>query len=837
MNFDFSDDQKTLREELRRMLQRESPPAKAREAIDQGLSHQADLWRHLVDVGATGLMLPEDSGGAGLGAMELCVAAEELGRQLAAVPYASTMYLATQALLLGASADQQAHWLPRVASGEVATLAGLEALDGSSAPQALAAQGEETSILRFQAGVLRGEASLVPDGSAAAWAVVRAHAADGSVCWVVAELDSSVTRRLLPTRDPSRPWAALHFNGTPAQALDAVVDLPAFEQRLRCRAAVLTAFEALGGADAALEMAAAYARERVAFGRAIGSYQGIKHKLADLYTANQLARVHAWYGAWALACDASAPHAALAEAAAAALVSCTRAYTRAAEEALHVHGGMGYTWEADCHLHVRRARQLAVWLGSDLQWASTLADSLVARKDAPQAHDAAGEPAVQPSASVDGRTANQDHAQGRQPLTQDSEVSMDFEDTPEEAAFRAECRVWLSVNAPLKSRPDQTFGGELDAAARMQAGRAWQARKAAAGFGAITWPQAFGGRGGTPMQEVIWRQEEGRFDVPTNAFAVSLGMVIPSLFVHASPEVREAHVGPALHGQHLWCQLLSEPGAGSDLGMVRTRAERLTEERDGRDGWLLHGQKVWTTLAQFADYGMVLARTDPSVPKFEGLTSFWIDMRSPGVTVRPIRQADGGAEFNEVFLDGVFVPDTQRVGAPGQGWKVTMTALMNERLSIGGVMPPELWRTAAGLMQRAVLNGRSALDDARLRERLAELYLQAQGLWLLQCRGLTALGRGKEPGPELSVAKIVGARTLLDFARLAIDLQGPRGVLTAAELGEGWELVDRLWFGASGMRIAGGTDEIVKNSVGERVLGLPPEPRTDKGVPFSQLVR
>ena len=806
MNFDFSDDQKALREELRRMLQRESPPAKAREAIDQGLSHQADLWRHLVEVGATGLMLPEDAGGAGLGAMELCVAAEELGRQLAAVPYASTMYLATQALLLGASAQQQAHWLPRVAAGEVATLAGL---DDASGP-------------RFEAGRLHGEAPLVPDGTSAAWAVVCAQSVDGAACWVVTPLDDSVTRRPLPTRDASRPWAALQFKGTPAQALEAVADGPAFEQRLRCRAAVLTAFEALGGADAALEMAAAYARERVAFGRAIGSYQGIKHKLADLYTANQLARVHAWYGAWALACDASVPHAALAEAAAAALVSCTRAYTRAAEEALHVHGGMGYTWEADCHLHVRRARQLAVWLGNDLQWASLLADSLVARKD--QTEDPATRQST-PSRAPTGAAADV------------PEVSMDFDDTPEEAAFRAECRAWLSANVPLKSRPDQTFGAELDAAARMQAARAWQARKAAAGFGAITWPQAFGGRGGTPMQEVIWRQEEGRFDVPTNAFAVSLGMVIPSLFVHASPEVREAHVGPALHGQHLWCQLLSEPGAGSDLGMVRTRADRLTEERDGRDGWLLHGQKVWTTLAQFADYGMVLARTDPSVPKFEGLTSFWIDMRSPGVTVRPIRQADGGAEFNEVFLDGVFVPDTQRVGAPGQGWKVTMTALMNERLSIGGVMPPELWRTAAGLMQRAVLNGRSALDDARLRERLAELYLQAQGLWLLQCRGLTALGRGKEPGPELSVAKIVGARTLLDFARLAIDLQGPRGVLTAAELGEGWELVDRLWFGASGMRIAGGTDEIVKNSVGERVLGLPPEPRTDKGVPFNQLVR
>jgi alkylation response protein AidB-like acyl-CoA dehydrogenase len=311
-------------------------------------------------------------------------------------------------------------------------------------------------------------------------------------------------------------------------------------------------------------------------------------------------------------------------------------------------------------------------------------------------------------------------------------------------------------------------------------------------------------------------------------------MVIPSLFVHASAEVRAQHVGPALHGQHLWCQLLSEPGAGSDLGMLRTRAERCT---DGREGWLVNGQKVWTSLAQFADYGMVLARTDAEVPKFEGLTSFFIDMRSPGVTVRPIRQANGEAEFNEVFLEDVFVPDRQRVGEPGAGWKVTLTALMNERLSIGGVMPPELWRTTARLMRDASFEGAAALADGRLRERLADLYLNAHGLWLLQCRGLTALGKGKEPGPELSVAKIVGARTLQDFAYFAIDLQGQRGVLAAAERGEHWQLIERLWWGSAGMRIAGGTDEIVKNNVGERVLGLAPEPRTDKGVAFSRLLR
>jgi alkylation response protein AidB-like acyl-CoA dehydrogenase len=267
--------------------------------------------------------------------------------------------------------------------------------------------------------------------------------------------------------------------------------------------------------------------------------------------------------------------------------------------------------------------------------------------------------------------------------------------------------------------------------------------------------------------------------------------------------------------------------------MVRTRAERCT---DGRDGWLINGQKVWTTLAQFADFGTVLTRTDPSVPKFDGLTSFFIDMKAPGVEIRPIRQANGEAEFNEVFMNDVFVPDSQRLGEVGKGWKVTMTALMNERLSIGGVMPPELWRTAATMMRDARFAGQSALKDGRMRERLADLYLNAQGLWLLQCRGLTELSKGKEPGPELSVAKIVGARTLQDYAYCAIDLQGERGVLAAEELGEDWQQVESLWFGAAGMRIAGGTDEIVRNNVGERVLGLPAELRNDKGVPFNQLV-
>lgn len=411
---------------------------------------------------------------------------------------------------------------------------------------------------------------------------------------------------------------------------------------------------------------------------------------------------------------------------------------------------------------------------------------------------------------------------------------MDFNDAPDEAAFRAECRAWLEANATRKQRPDEFFGPQLDQGQRVQAARRWQATKAAAGFGAITWPQALGGRGGTPVQELIWRQEEGLFNVPTGFFNVSLGMVMPSVAAHVGPELRTRLVGPALRGEQLWCQLLSEPGAGSDLGMLRTRAQRCT---DGRDGWLINGQKVWTTLAQYAQYGLVLTRTDPGVPKFEGLSTFYVDMTAPGIEVRPIRQASGEAEFNEVFFTDVFVPDSQRVGAEGAGWKVTLTGLMSERLAIGGVLPADLWRTAAQMADEARLADGRALQDGRVRDRLVDLYLNAHGLWLLQCRGLTALGKGQEPGPEMSVGKIVAARTLQDFAYLAIDLQGQRGVLAAAERGEHWQLVERLWFGSAGMRIAGGTDEIVKNNVGERVLGLPPEPRTDKGVPFNQLVR
>ena len=799
MNFDFSDEQNLLRDEVHKYLVKESPLAVAREVMEAGGTHSARVWQGLVDLGATSLMLPGDCGGSGLGALELCVVAEEVGRQLGPVPLASTLYLAAQVLLLGASAAQQQRWLAPVAGGAIGAFAA--PLDGVLAGVVLP---------RFADGRLSGSVDLVADGAAAQWAVILAADESGRPVWVVSDLSTGLSRRPLATLDPSKPFAAWTFAATPAEAVDSVTDAGRLLARVRDRAAVLLAFEQLGSADAALETAVAYARERRAFGRTIGSYQGIKHKLVDLYNGNQLARVHCYYGAWALAADAAAAEGApeLATAAASARVSASQAATQAAHEGLHVHGGMGYTWDMDCHLFLRRARQQAVLLGHEHAWREQLAAELEKRLAAPAADTLTRTPRVT--------------------------GSMDFDDSPEEAAFRAECRAWLSANAGLKSSSDALYRPEASAEQRMADARAWQARKAAAGYGAITWPRALGGRGGTPIQELIWRQEEGRYSVPTGLFNVSLGMVIPAVMAHASNEVRAAHVAPALSGQNLWCQLLSEPGAGSDLGMVGTRAERC---KDGRDGWILSGQKVWTSLAQFAEYGLVLARTDPTLPKFDGLTSFFIDMKSPGVSVRPIRQPSGEADFNAVFLEDVFVPDGQRVGAEGAGWKVTLTGLMTERLAIGGVIPPDLWRTLAAMLRETPFLGAPALSDGRFRERLADLYLAAHALWLLQCRALTALGKGREPGPEMSGAKILVAQTLQAFTRLAIDLPGPRGVLAAAERGQDFAMIERLWFGAAGMRIAGGTDEIVKNSIGERVLGLAPEPRTDKGVPFNQLSR
>ena len=399
---------------------------------------------------------------------------------------------------------------------------------------------------------------------------------------------------------------------------------------------------------------------------------------------------------------------------------------------------------------------------------------------------------------------------------------MDFSDSPEEAAYRAKVQAWLAANAPkegFSNTAGMTIPEEIARA------RAWQTKKAAAGFAQITWPKAWGGPGGTPMQQVIYNQEEAKYDVDSPYFVLALGMCVPTIMTVADEATKQRFVGPALRGEEIWCQLFSEPVSGSDAAGARTMAVRTGDE------WVVNGQKVWTSGAHLADYGLLLARTDVDVPKHKGMTMYWLDMRSPGVEVRRINQMSGNAGFgfNEVFFTDVKIPDSQRLGAVGEGWKVAIVTLMNERFSIGGGGAGG-W---SSLMQMARDAG--VMGDRALRDKIADWYVQAEGLKHTAMRTITALSRGQTPGPESSIGKIVGANQAQALASEAVDLMDQYGIISDPALAPLEAEFQVGLLRAPGSRLAGGTDEILRNILAERVLGLPGDIRLDKDVAFKDI--
>ena len=403
---------------------------------------------------------------------------------------------------------------------------------------------------------------------------------------------------------------------------------------------------------------------------------------------------------------------------------------------------------------------------------------------------------------------------------------MDFSDTADEAAFRTEVVAFLEANATRKA--GRVIDTEAADAAYLQKARDWQATKAAAGFAGITWPKRWGGRGGTPMQQVIYGQEETKFNVPRGVFEIGLGMCIPTLMAYAAKETAERYVGPALRGEEIWCQLFSEPAAGSDVPGLRTRAVQ-----DG-DGWVVNGQKIWTSGAHFSEYGLLLVRTDPNVPKHAGMTMFFLDMKSPGVEVRRIKQISGTSNFNEVFFTDVRIPDTQRLGAVGEGWKVALTTLMHERLAVGTLGGPD-FQDVLELARTVETNGKPALQDTAVRERLADWYIESKGLEYTKFRTITALSRGQMPGPESSIYKVVSASKLQDIAHFALDLMDSGGLVSDPAVAPMRAMFQQALLYSPGGRIAGGTDEILRNIIAERVLGLPGDIRVDRDKAFNKI--
>jgi alkylation response protein AidB-like acyl-CoA dehydrogenase len=547
-------------------------------------------------------------------------------------------------------------------------------------------------------------------------------------------------------------------------------------------ALVLQSSESVGVADRLFEMTMQYAKDRYAFGRPIGSFQAIKHMAADLLVLLEASR--------ALTASAIASVAREADDAA-ATVSVAKAYigpavSRLARACLQIHGGIGFTWEHDLHLYLRRAKSNEALFG-DRVWHLDRYHALDSRRSA-----------------------------GRSSLPAVSRPQRPEPDNSEEAAFRRRAREWLDANLPIEDDPRPPGDPE-----RVGAARGFQSRLHAAGLAGLSWPKAYGGQGLSARMQRIFDEEVGDRVLPNAVFGPTFHIMAQTLLTFAS-EVQKLRYLPAmLDGREIWAQLLSEPGAGSDLAGVQTRALR-----DG-DGFLLTGAKVWTTYGHVADRAVCLARTDPDVPKHDGLTMFIVDMRAPGMQVRPLRQITGETEFNEEFLDEVRVDTEAVIGEIGDGWRVARQHLVFERSMEGGRRSDDdLIPRLAGEQVPANQPGTGRL--------VAEAAVLDRTLYCLVSNITARLRDGSMPGPATSLLKLMSSEIQQRKAGIALEIAGPAGVAWVDRTGD---VPSRRFLATGVISIGGGTDQIQRNIIAEQLIGLPKEPAVDRNIPFSQVVR
>ena len=715
MTIGVTEEHTALSEATRRWAQRHAPISATRERLDGGGDDPA--WPHLAAQGLLGVHLVAERGGGGGGPVELAIVAEELGRALAVPAFLPT---AVTSMVLAMARPDSEH-LPRLS-------------DGSAT--AAVAVGPAVVSARPAEGGLRASGTVRPVLGAPADVLLLPARVDDGVRWLLVDA-ARVTVRPLQGLDVARAVAEVTLDDVVIPACDVLDDQAAVADTAVC----LAAAEAAGLAAWCLETAVEYAKVREQFGRPIGQFQAVKHLCADMLAAREQARAAAWDAARALADPAERPLA-CAVAGAVAL----DAAVEAAKICIQVLGGVGFTWEHDAHLYLRRAVALRQLFGPGGRWRTAAA-----------------------RLALDG---------ARRTIA----VAVDEEAT---TPVRAEVR---EIIASLPGDP---------------AGR----RRALADACLIQphWPPPWG-RGASPQEQLVIDAELAAADVERPDLVVG-GWVLPTLIGHGTPEQQERFVRPTLYGELVWCQLFSEPGAGSDLASLATKAVRT----DG--GWLLSGQKVWTSVAHKSDWGLCLARTDTSVAKHKGITCFVVDMRAEGVEIRPLRELTGRAMFNEVFLNDVFVPDDQVVGAVNDGWRAGRTTLANERvaMSTGSTM---------GVGVEGVLGAVGALAapvDAALLDRVGGLVAEGQVLGLLGLRTTLRRLGGIDPGAGSSVRKLVGMHHAQRCAELLLELQGVEGAVAegpAAPYVQGF-LQSRC------LTIAGGTTEVQRNVVAERILGLP----------------
>jgi len=378
---------------------------------------------------------------------------------------------------------------------------------------------------------------------------------------------------------------------------------------------------------------------------------------------------------------------------------------------------------------------------------------------------------------------------------------VDLRDTPEEAAFRAELRAWIGHNLPEEQRGQRGGAGRFEAA-----GKDWSRKLYDAGYAGLTWPKEYGGAGAPYSHQAIFLEETARAEAPSHLGVIGLGMAGPTIIVHGTAEQKSRYLDKILSAEEIWCQGFSEPDAGSDLAAARTRAE------DRGDHWLVNGQKVWSSFAHIADWCILVTQTDPDAPKYRNLTYLVVDMHSPGVEVRPLRQITGEAEFNEIFFSDVEVPKENTLGEVGQGWQVAMTTLLHERGTLGFALTAALDVAVRKVIALAAEQG--ATEEQR--SRIAREWIELQAVKYTNYRALTSLMKTGIPGPEGSVAKLVWSENNQRLTKLALELLGPEAQVVN---GNGYWQHQQLR--SRGNTIEAGSSEILRNIIAERVLGLP----------------
>ncbi|MGW6656720.1 acyl-CoA dehydrogenase [Rhodococcus sp. NPDC055024] len=726
MTIGLSEEDRDLRDSVRGWAARHATPTVIREAVEAKIETRPQLWNGLAEQGLLGLHIAEEFGGAGYGLVELAIVVEELGRSMVPGPFLPTIVLS--AVLSDAGVSGR---LPALVDGS--TLGAVALQPGSLK---IARHGDTATLSGTSSQILGGH---VGD--------VFLLATDSG--FVLLERDRlEVTD--LASYDVVRRNSEVTVDGLVlADAEILTIDT----QRVLDIAATLFAAEASGLADWAVTTSADYAKVRQQFGRPIGQFQGVKHKAARMLALAEQARVCAWDAARALtpANGVGAEEASLAAAVAGA--TALEAGFSVTRDCIQVLGGIGYTWEHDAHLYLRRAQSLRILLGSTASWRRRVAELTIAG----------------------------------------TRRVLSIELPPEAEAIRADVRAELAPALDLEGAAQKTYLAEK-------------------GYTAPHFTDPWG-KSADAVSQLVIAEELRAAKIKPHDMIIG-NWVIPTLIAHGNEEQLAKFVPPSLRGDIVWCQLFSEPGAGSDLAALSTKATKV----DG--GWKLQGQKVWTSMARDAHWGICLARTDADAPKHKGLSYFLIDIKNSGLDIRPLREITGEALFNEVFFDDVFVPDECLVGEPGDGWKLARTTLANERVSLSN----DSSLGSGGEALLSLVDGLpGGIDDEQLTV-LGKVLCDAQSGGLLGLRTTLRSLTGAQPGAESSVAKLIGVEHIQQVWDVAMEWAGPSSLL-----GDQHRMsATQMFLNSQCMSIAGGTTNVQLNIIGERILGLPRDPEPGK---------